>query len=82
MLIPLFGFHYVVFIGLSAFMNVNRVLELIWLFGDQLFASFQVSALCSGELKTWCVETVANMSGLRQPVQIIYKGMILYIDDI
>ncbi|XP_043236764.1 glucagon receptor-like isoform X3 [Amphibalanus amphitrite] len=40
-LIPLFGFHYVVFIGLSAFMNVNRVLELIWLFGDQLFASFQ-----------------------------------------
>ena len=43
-LIPLFGFHYVVFIGLSAFMNVNRVLELIWLFGDQLFASFQVRA--------------------------------------
>ena len=52
-LIPLFGFHYVVFIGLSAFMNVNRVLELIWLFGDQLFASFQVSVQWWYLFSTW-----------------------------
>lgn len=39
-LVPLFGAHYTIFIGLSY--HKDRHVELIWLFCDQLFASFQV----------------------------------------
>lgn len=42
MLVPLFGVHYTVFLGLSYSIGVDQRVELIWLFGDQLFASFQV----------------------------------------
>ncbi|XP_026669652.1 parathyroid hormone 2 receptor [Ceratina calcarata] len=38
-LVPLFGAHYALFLGLSAH-NDHRV-ELVWLFCDQFFASFQ-----------------------------------------
>lgn len=39
-LVPLFGAHYTLFLGLS-YHKDNRV-ELVWLFFDQFFASFQV----------------------------------------
>ncbi|XP_014296143.1 parathyroid hormone/parathyroid hormone-related peptide receptor [Microplitis demolitor] len=40
-LVPLFGVHYTVFLGLSYSIGVDERVELIWLTGDQLFASFQ-----------------------------------------
>lgn len=38
-LIPLFGAHYTLFLGFS---YADSKLELVWLFFDQLFVSFQV----------------------------------------
>ncbi|XP_053980055.1 parathyroid hormone/parathyroid hormone-related peptide receptor-like isoform X1 [Hylaeus volcanicus] len=40
-LVPLFGVHYTVFLGMSYSMGVNETVEVAWLFCDQLFASFQ-----------------------------------------
>ncbi|XP_046396950.1 vasoactive intestinal polypeptide receptor 2-like [Ischnura elegans] len=40
-LVPLFGVHYTVFLGMSYSMKVNPVIEIIWLFCDQFFASLQ-----------------------------------------
>ncbi|KAG8236998.1 hypothetical protein J437_LFUL017318 [Ladona fulva] len=42
-LVPLFGVHYTLFLGMSYSMGVNQVVEIIWLFCDQFFASFQGS---------------------------------------
>ncbi|CAD6222269.1 GSCOCG00000880001-RA-CDS [Cotesia congregata] len=42
-LIPLFGAHYAIFLGLSYHRDYQ--LELIWLFWDQFFASFQGSVV-------------------------------------
>lgn len=39
-LVPLFGAHYTLFLGLSY--HKDHLVELVWLFCDQLFASFQV----------------------------------------
>ncbi|MPC78068.1 Secretin receptor [Portunus trituberculatus] len=39
-LVPLFGVHYFVLWGLST--STNTYVELVWLFLDQVFASFQV----------------------------------------
>lgn len=41
-LMPLFGVHYMVFVGMSYFEEKNVTVELIWLYGDQIFTSFQV----------------------------------------
>lgn len=41
-LVPLFGVHYAFFIGMSYSIGVNETVEIVWLFCDQLFASFQV----------------------------------------
>lgn len=40
-LVPLFGVHYAVFLGMSYSIGVNETVEVVWLFCDQLFASFQ-----------------------------------------
>ncbi|KAF7988290.1 hypothetical protein HCN44_009935 [Aphidius gifuensis] len=40
-LVPLFGVHYALFLGMSYSIGINEKVELIWLFVDQLFASFQ-----------------------------------------
>ncbi|KAG8233568.1 hypothetical protein J437_LFUL012932 [Ladona fulva] len=40
-LIPLFGVHYTVFLGMSYAIGVNQVVEIIWLSCDLFFASFQ-----------------------------------------
>lgn len=40
-LVPLFGVHYTVFLGMSYSIGVNETVEVIWLLCDQLFASFQ-----------------------------------------
>ncbi|KAK7871565.1 hypothetical protein R5R35_010363 [Gryllus longicercus] len=37
-LVPLFGVHYMVFLGLH--LSTNKTVEVVWLFCDQLFASF------------------------------------------
>ncbi|XP_053594603.1 vasoactive intestinal polypeptide receptor 1 isoform X2 [Microplitis demolitor] len=42
-LVPLFGAHYAIFLGLSY--HKDYQLELIWLFWDQFFASFQGSVI-------------------------------------
>ncbi|XP_011495598.1 PREDICTED: parathyroid hormone 2 receptor-like [Ceratosolen solmsi marchali] len=40
-LVPLFGVHYSIFLGMSYSMGINETVEIVWLFCDQLFASFQ-----------------------------------------
>ncbi|XP_015601323.1 parathyroid hormone/parathyroid hormone-related peptide receptor isoform X2 [Cephus cinctus] len=40
-LVPLFGVHYTVFLGMSYSIGVNKTVEIVWLFCDQFFASFQ-----------------------------------------
>ncbi|KDR12403.1 Secretin receptor [Zootermopsis nevadensis] len=40
-LVPLFGVHYTVFLGMSYSIGVHPGVEIAWLFCDQLFASFQ-----------------------------------------
>ncbi|KAG5309691.1 PTH1R protein, partial [Acromyrmex insinuator] len=40
-LVPLFGVHYAFFIFMSYSIGVNETVEVVWLFCDQLFASFQ-----------------------------------------
>lgn len=40
-LVPLFGVHYTVFLGMSYSIGVHAGVEIAWLFCDQLFASFQ-----------------------------------------
>ncbi|KAF5279358.1 hypothetical protein FQA39_LY05468 [Lamprigera yunnana] len=40
-LMPLFGMHYALFLGMSYYMGKNMIVELTWLICDQLFASFQ-----------------------------------------
>ncbi|ODN02441.1 Secretin receptor [Orchesella cincta] len=40
-LVPLFGVHYMLFIGMSYYIGRNPVIEVTWLFCDQLFASSQ-----------------------------------------
>ncbi|KAK0167203.1 hypothetical protein PV327_004632 [Microctonus hyperodae] len=57
-LVPLFGIHYTVFLGLSYSIDVDEKVELIWLTGDQLFASFQgffvavLYCFLNGEVRT------------------------------
>ncbi|XP_046680207.1 parathyroid hormone/parathyroid hormone-related peptide receptor-like isoform X2 [Homalodisca vitripennis] len=56
-LVPLFGVHYVVFLTIS-YLGIKGKVELIWLFIDQLFASFQgffvaiLYCLLNGEVRT------------------------------
>ncbi|KAG8256209.1 Parathyroid hormone/parathyroid hormone- peptide receptor [Homalodisca vitripennis] len=50
-LVPLFGVHYIVFLVMS-YVGVDEEVELVWLFIDQLFTSFQVSI---GLLPIFCV---------------------------
>ncbi|XP_022241562.1 parathyroid hormone/parathyroid hormone-related peptide receptor-like [Limulus polyphemus] len=40
-LVPLFGVHYAVLLGMSFFIGVNQIVELTWLYIDLLFSSFQ-----------------------------------------
>ena len=42
-LVPLFGVHYTVFVGMQGAIGYHEAVEVAWLFGDQLFACFQVS---------------------------------------
>ncbi|XP_043523437.1 parathyroid hormone/parathyroid hormone-related peptide receptor-like isoform X1 [Frieseomelitta varia] len=57
-LVPLFGVHYTVFLGMSYYIGVNETVEVIWLFCDQLFASFQgffvavLYCFLNGEVRT------------------------------
>ncbi|XP_039292516.1 parathyroid hormone/parathyroid hormone-related peptide receptor [Nilaparvata lugens] len=56
-LVPLFGVHYAIFIGMS-YVEGSEKLEIAWLFGDQLFASFQgffvavLYCFLNGEVRT------------------------------
>ena len=43
MLVPLFGVHYTVFVGMQGAIGFHEAVEVVWLFGDQLFACIQVS---------------------------------------
>lgn len=55
-LVPLFGIHYTIFLPLSYLKN--QQVELVWLFCDQLFASFQgtfvalLYCILNGEVRT------------------------------
>ncbi|KAK2708544.1 hypothetical protein QYM36_014224, partial [Artemia franciscana] len=40
-LMPLFGVHYTVLLWMSGAMGTNETVEVVWLFCDQFFASFQ-----------------------------------------
>lgn len=41
-LVPLFGIHYSILVVMYFFVELNEVTEVVYLFGDQLFASSQV----------------------------------------
>ncbi|CAL8110522.1 unnamed protein product [Orchesella dallaii] len=70
-LVPLFGVHYMLFIGMSFYVGRDPVIEVTWLFCDQLFASSQgcfvavLYCLLNGEVRcelgkkwtTWKSET-------------------------
>ncbi|XP_035706247.1 parathyroid hormone/parathyroid hormone-related peptide receptor isoform X2 [Folsomia candida] len=57
-LVPLFGVHYMLFVGMSYYWGINPLIEVIWLFCDQLFASFQgfcvaiLYCLLNGEVRS------------------------------
>ncbi|XP_034942971.1 parathyroid hormone/parathyroid hormone-related peptide receptor-like [Chelonus insularis] len=63
-LVPLFGVHYTVFLGLSYSIGIDERVELIWLTGDQLFASFQgffvavLYCFLNGEVRTEVTQTL------------------------
>ncbi|KAF2900486.1 hypothetical protein ILUMI_05699 [Ignelater luminosus] len=57
-LVPLFGIHYAVFLGMWYYMGNNEIVEVTWLIFDQLFASFQgffvaiLYCFLNGEVRT------------------------------
>ncbi|KAF5301876.1 hypothetical protein FQR65_LT08708 [Abscondita terminalis] len=57
-LVPLFGIHYAIFLGMSYYMGKNELIEIPWLMCDQLFASFQgffvaiLYCFLNGEVRT------------------------------
>ncbi|XP_076327053.1 secretin receptor-like isoform X1 [Tachypleus tridentatus] len=40
-LVPLFGVHYALLLGMSLAADVSRIVEIVWLYTDQFFSSFQ-----------------------------------------
>ncbi|CAK9818118.1 Parathyroid hormone/parathyroid hormone-related peptide receptor [Anthophora plagiata] len=66
-LVPLFGVHYTVFLGMSYSIGVNETVEVVWLFCDQLFASFQgffvaiLYCFLNGEVRTEVSRTIRGM---------------------
>ncbi|XP_011330475.1 secretin receptor isoform X2 [Ooceraea biroi] len=57
-LVPLFGVHYAFFLGMSYSIGMDENVEAVWLFCDQLFASFQgffvavLFCFLNGEVRT------------------------------
>lgn len=62
-LIPLFGIHYMLFLWMSSYIDIDPVIEIIWLFCDQLFASFQVYPLLSAAMIDSFYKSLINTSG-------------------
>ncbi|KAM0729259.1 Parathyroid hormone/parathyroid hormone-related peptide receptor [Formica fusca] len=66
-LVPLFGVHYAFFIGMSYSVGVNETVEIVWLFCDQLFASFQgffvavLYCFLNGEVRTEVSRTLRSI---------------------
>ncbi|CAK9818720.1 Parathyroid hormone/parathyroid hormone-related peptide receptor [Anthophora quadrimaculata] len=66
-LVPLFGVHYTVFLGMSYSIGVNETVEVVWLFCDQLFASFQgffvaiLYCFLNGEVRTEVSRAIRGM---------------------
>ncbi|XP_022248544.1 LOW QUALITY PROTEIN: parathyroid hormone/parathyroid hormone-related peptide receptor-like, partial [Limulus polyphemus] len=54
-LVPLFGVHYALLLGMSLAAGVSRIVEIVWLYADQFFSSFQgffvalLYCFCNGE---------------------------------
>ncbi|XP_072761769.1 secretin receptor isoform X2 [Anoplolepis gracilipes] len=70
-LVPLFGVHYAFFIGMSYSIGVNETVEIVWLFCDQLFASFQgffvavLYCFLNGEVRAEVSRTLRNIKWMR-----------------
>lgn len=70
-LVPLFGVHYAFFIGMSYSIGVNETVEVVWLFCDQLFASFQgffvavLYCFLNGEVRVEVSRTLRSMKWTR-----------------
>ncbi|XP_070157206.1 secretin receptor isoform X5 [Polyergus mexicanus] len=66
-LVPLFGVHYAFFIGMSYSVGINETVEIVWLFCDQLFASFQgffvavLYCFLNGEVRTEVSRTLRSI---------------------
>ncbi|XP_060830242.1 parathyroid hormone/parathyroid hormone-related peptide receptor-like isoform X2 [Bombus pascuorum] len=65
-LVPLFGVHYTVFLGMSYSIGVDETVEVVWLFCDQLFASFQgffvavLYCFLNGEVRTEVTKAIRS----------------------
>ncbi|XP_029157363.1 secretin receptor-like isoform X2 [Nylanderia fulva] len=70
-LVPLFGVHYAFFIGMSYSIGVNETVEIVWLFCDQLFASFQgffvavLYCFLNGEVRAEVSRTIRSIKWTR-----------------
>ncbi|XP_071572726.1 secretin receptor isoform X1 [Temnothorax nylanderi] len=74
-LVPLFGVHYAFFIGMSYSIGVNETVEVVWLFCDQLFASFQgffvavLYCFLNGEVRTEVSSTLRGIKWIHRGIR-------------
>ena len=59
-LVPLFGVHYFVFVGMSGAIDRHETIELVWLFCDQSFASFQVIQIHPFDLRLLSLQSAPH----------------------
>ncbi|XP_076360738.1 parathyroid hormone/parathyroid hormone-related peptide receptor-like isoform X2 [Tachypleus tridentatus] len=85
-LVPLFGVHYAVLLGMSFSADVNRTVEVIWLYIDMLFSSFQgffvglLYCFCNGEVqqelrKLWHHWWIENSHSIRSHQSILTQSL-------
>ena len=70
-LVPLFGVHYTVFLGMSYITGVHPGVVIAWLFCDQLFASFQVRHITYSKACYSTVYLTSTMPLRRSPTNMV-----------
>jgi len=79
-LVPLFGVHYTVFLGMSYITDLHPGVEIAWLFCDQLFASFQVRHITYHKACSSAVYLTYTMPLRRSPTNmaVSHSWMFMY----